>query len=288
MTRAHLHLTLAAIAALAAAFVITRVPRSVEAQTPALPQAKTAAPAQLQTLTATSQPIARTWTPPDMAKIPAGPRGESILLGMRIFQETPRYAAKYVGNKISCGNCHIQVGTLTGAMPLIGAPDWFPHYSERAKRMITLEDRIQECVTRSENGTPLPHDGPEMQALFDFFDWLTESYPADKPAPLRGLPALPSNLKADLARGEKIYTDQCAGCHGADGAGVPSILPPLWGPGAYNDGAGMNQPQKMAAFVLGNMPQNKPGSLTPQEAFDVSSFIASKPHSAYNHAYDNY
>ena len=44
----------------------------------------------------------------------------------------------------------------------------------------------------------------------------------------------------------------------------------------------------MAAFVLGNMPQNKPGSLTPQEAFDVSSFIASKPHSAYNHAYDNY
>ena len=250
MTRAHLHLTLAAIAALAAAFG-TRVPRSVEAQTPALPPAKTAAPAQLQTLSATSQPIARTWTPPDMTKIPAGPRGESILLGMRIFQETPRYAAKYVGNKISCGNCHIQVGTLTGAMPLVGAPDWFPQYSERAKRMITLEDRIQECVTRSENGTPLPHDGPEMRALFDFFDWLTESCPADKPAPLRGLPALPDSLQADLARGEKIYTDKCAACHGADGAGVPSILPPLWGPGAYNDGAGMNQPQEDGRLRLG-------------------------------------
>ena len=288
MTRVHLRLTLAMIASLAAAFVVTRVPRPVEAQAPALPPAKPASPAQLQTLTPTSLPIARTWTPPDPAKIPAGPRGESILLGMRIFQETPRYAAKHVGNQVSCGNCHIQVGTLTGAMPLVGAPDWFPMYSERAKRMITLEDRIQECVTRSENGMPLPRDSAEMRALFDFFDWLGESYPADKAAPLRGLPVLPNDLKADLARGEKIYADKCADCHGVDGAGVPPILPPLWGPGAYNDGAGMNQPRKMAAFVLGNMPQNKPGSLTPQEAFDVSSFIASKPHSAYNHAYDIY
>jgi thiosulfate dehydrogenase len=285
MTRAHLRLSLAILAALTAAGG-NQPPQSAQAQS--LPQAKGASAAQLQTLTPTSLPIARTWTPPDMTKIPSGPRGESILLGLRIFQESPRYAAKYVGNQISCGNCHIQIGTLTGAMPLVGAPDWFPMYSDRAKRMITLEDRIQECVTRSENGTPLPHDSAEMRALFDFFDWLGESRPAGRPAPLRGLPALPENLQADLMRGEKIYTDKCAGCHGADGAGIPAILPALWGPGAYNDGAGMNQPRKMAAFVLGNMPQNKPGTLTPQEAFDVSSFIASKPHTAYNHAYDNF
>ena len=223
-----------------------------------------------------------------MTKIPSGPRGESILLGLRIFQETPKYAAGYVGNRISCGNCHIQIGTMTNAMPLVGAPGWFPQYSERSKRKITLEDRIQECVTRSENGKPLPHDGPEMRALFDFFDWLETSQPADQPPPSRGLAKLPDDLQADLARGEKIYTDKCAGCHGADGAGVPPILPPLWGPGAYNDGAGMNQPRKMAAFVLRNMPQNKPGTLTPPEAFDVASYVASKPHSPYNHAYDGY
>jgi cytochrome c len=44
----------------------------------------------------------------------------------------------------------------------------------------------------------------------------------------------------------------------------------------------------MAGFVLRNMPQNKPGSLTPREALDVATFIASKPHPAYNHDYDNF
>lgn len=284
MTRAYLRLSLVVMVALAAAVSIP-LRRPAEAQ--ALPKAQGKSGVRLEALTATSQPIAKTWTPPDATRIPHSLHGESILLGLRIFQETPKYAAKYAGNQVSCGNCHLQGGTLTYAMPLVGAAGWFPQFSERAKRMISLEDRIQECVTRSENGTPLPHDGPEMRALFDFFDWLAESQPAGQPAPARGLAALP-DLQADLGRGAKVYTDKCSGCHGVDGDGVPPILPPLWGPGAYNDGAGMNQPKKMAAFVLRNMPQNKPSSLTPQEAFDVSSYITSKPHPAYNHDYDIY
>jgi thiosulfate dehydrogenase len=263
-----------------------QIPQPVGAQ--ARPPAQTVPAAPSKETPPASLPVAKTWIPPNLSKIPSGPRGESIRLGFHIFQETPRYAAKYVGNQISCGNCHIQVGTMTNALPLVGAPSWFPHFSQRAQRMITLQDRIQECMTRSESGAPLPEDGPEMRALLDFFAWLSESHPAEHPAPVRGLPALPENLQADLTRGEKIFTDKCAGCHGADGAGVPPILPPLWGPGAYNDGAGMNQPAKMAAFIVNNMPQNKPGTLTPQEAFDVASYIASKPHSPYNHAYDIY
>jgi thiosulfate dehydrogenase len=266
-----------------AAFGSLSIRRSAGAQSVSPALSKSGAPLN----TVSSQPIARTWTPPDLTKIPHTPRGESILLGWHIFQQTPKYAAQYVGNKESCGNCHLQGATLTYAMPLVGAPTWFPQFSERAKRMISLEDRIQECVTRSENGTPLPHDGPEMRALFAFIDWLGDSQPVDKPAPSHGLFPLP-NLQANLEHGGKVYTDKCSGCHGVDGAGVPPILPPLWGPGAYNDNAGMNQPKKMASFVLRNMPQNNPGSLTPQEAFDVSSYIASKPHPAYNHDYDIY
>lgn len=285
MKLAHARLSLVVIAVAAATFIaaVRRPLNALDAQskTPA------SVAAQLKSLTPTSQPIARTWTPPDMTKIPHSPRGESILLGYRIFQETPKYAAAYAGNLVSCGNCHLQGGTITGAIPVVGAPAWFPQFSERAKRDITLEDRIQECMTRSENGKPLPHEGPELRALLDFFDWLPESQPADRPAPARGLAPLPE-LKADASHGDKIYADKCSGCHGMDGAGVPPILPPLWGPGAYNEGAGMNQPKKMAGFVLRNMPQNKPGSLTPQEALDVSTFIAGKPHPAYNHDYDIY
>ena len=248
---------------------LSRIPNQVSAQPP------------------TSQPIPRTWTPPDAKKIAAGRSGESILLGMHIFTETPKYAAAYVGDQLSCGNCHLQGGTMSYAIALVGAPNWFPMFSERAKRDITLEERIQECVTRSENGTPLPHSGPEMTALISYFEWLSKQGSSGTAAPARGLAALPS-LEGNAVRGATIYKEQCSTCHGDDGAGVPRILPALWGPDAYNDGAGMNQVKKMAAFVIRNMPQNNPGTLTPQQAYDVSAYVASKPHSPYNPAYDIY
>ena len=234
-----------------------------------------------------SQPIPRTWTRPDASKIPAGPSGESILLGMRIFTETPKYASAYVGDQLSCSNCHLQGGTMSYAIALVGVPSWFPMFSERAKRNISLEERIQECVTRSENGTPLPHGGPEMAALISYFEWLSKQASYGASVPARGLAALPS-LEGNPVRGATIYKEQCSTCHGDDGVGVPRILPALWGPDAYNDGAGMNQVKKMAAFVMRNMPQNNPGTLTPQQAYDVSAYVASKPHSAYNPAYDIY
>ena len=71
-------------------------------------------------------------------------------------------------------------------------------------------------------------------------------------------------------------------CHGAEGAGKLPTAPALWGPDSYSDGAGMNQIPKMAAFVQHNMPQNQPDSLTPQEAYDVATYIHSKPHVVFN------
>jgi thiosulfate dehydrogenase len=235
----------------------------------------------------TSLPILRTWTPPDASKIPPGPSGESILLGMHIFTQTPKYASAYVGNQLSCSNCHLQGGTMSFGIALVGAPKWFPMFSDRAKRDISLEDRIQECVTRSENGSPLPHDGLEMNALFSYLDWLSQQAGSRNESPARGLASVPA-LEGDPARGEAVYKQTCSTCHGEDGVGVAGILPALWGPAAYNDGAGMNQVRKMAAFVLRNMPQNNPGTLTPQQAYDVAAYVASKPHSPYNRAYDIY
>ena len=234
-----------------------------------------------------SLPISRTWTPPDSSKIPSGPNGDNILLGMRIFMETPKYAAAYIGDQLSCSNCHLQGGTMSYAIALVGVPKWFPMFSERAKRNVSLEDRIQECVTRSENGTPLPHGGPEMTALISYMDWISREAESRNESAVRGLAILPG-LEGDPVRGAKIYKEQCSVCHGEDGAGVSGILPALWGPSAYNSGAGMNQIKKMAAFVLRNMPQSSPGTLTSQQAFDVSAYVASKPHSPYNPAYDVY
>ena len=69
---------------------------------------------------------------------------------------------------------------------------------------------------------------------------------------------------------------------------MPPAVPPVWGRGAYNDGAGMNEVAKMAAFIQHNIPASKPGSLSAQDSYDVAAFIHGKPHTAFNRAYASY
>lgn len=221
------------------------------------------------------------------ARIPAGPAGEDIRLGQSIFDYTPRYAAKYVGNQMNCADCHLQSGRAPYSGPMVGLAHIFPTYNERAGRVIPLSRRIQQCFARSENGRPPAPDSKEMKALLAYIGWLSPAEFARHPPSGRGLVKLPK-LHGDSGRGAVIYAKQCAACHGADGAGVPPILPPLWGPGSFNDGAGMNRVQKMAAFVRYNMPQNAPRTLTPQQAYDVAAYINSKPRPKMNRAYEKY
>lgn len=222
----------------------------------------------------------KAWIAPDPATIPVGPLGDSIRLGMHVFNDTPKYAEKYVGNKMSCTHCHIGGGTVSKGMPLVGLLGIFPMYRDREKTVITFEERIQQCFQRSETGHRLPNDGPEMTGLVAYTQWLSKDQVAGHAFPGRGLVDLPE-LNGDAAKGSQIYTEQCALCHGTEGAGKPPAIPALWGPDAYSDGAGMNQIAKMAAFVQHNMPQNDPDTLTPQEAYDVAAFVHSKPHTVF-------
>jgi thiosulfate dehydrogenase len=224
---------------------------------------------------------AKAWVAPDPATIPPGPLGDSIRLGLHVFNETPKYAERYVGNKMSCTHCHIDGGTVSKGMPMVGLPGMFPMYRDREKTVITFEERIQQCFQRSETGHRVPNDGPEMTGLVAYAQWLSKDQVTGRPFPGRGLVDLPE-LNGDAAKGSQIYTQQCALCHGAEGTGKPPAIPALWGPDAYSDGAGMNQIPKMAAFVQHNMPQTDPDSLTPQEAYDVAAFVHTKPHTVFN------
>ncbi|MGH9454754.1 MAG: c-type cytochrome [Terriglobia bacterium] len=222
------------------------------------------------------------------ADIPSGPLGASIRLGLKIFKETPKYASAYVGNKLSCSDCHLQNGTAAYSSPMIGVPGMFPAYNARAHRVVTFEERIQECFARSENGSRMiPADSPEMTALVAYMQWISGGQPAGQTPPGRGLVKLP-DLIGDPVRGQSIYAKQCASCHGATGAGVVNFFPPVWGKDSFNSGAGMDHPAKMAAFVQPNMPQNNPGGLTAQQAYDVSAYIDSQPHPMFNPAFKNY
>ena len=227
------------------------------------------------------------WKPPAESSIPNGPLGDSIRRGRAIFNETPLFASHFTGGKVSCANCHAEGGIQPFASAVVGVGATFPQFNQRAGHVISLEDRIQECFVRSENGKPLDYKGPEMHAIVDYISWLSTPQPGRKPYLGRGLVKLP-NLTPDPVRGKAIYAEQCAGCHGDNGEGKPNVFPPLWGPDSYNDGAGMHGIPKMAAFVQHNMPQNRMGILSAQEAYDVSAYIHEQPHPAFNPAYKHF
>jgi thiosulfate dehydrogenase len=162
-------------------------------------------------------------------------------------------------------------------MPLVGVPGMFPAYREREKEVVTFEERIEQCFQRSEFGHRVPNSSPEMVGLVAYAQWLSKDQVTGRPFPGRGLVKLPER-NGDVDRGSAIYARQCALCHGAGGAGQAPAIPALWGPDAYSDGAGMNSIDRMAAFVQHNMPQSNPGSLTAEQAYDVATYIGSKPH----------
>ena len=170
----------------------------------------------------------KNWTAPDPATIPEGPLGDSIRLGLRVFNDTPKNAAAYVGNKMSCGHCHIASGTVAGGIPLVGVPGMFPVYRDREKAVVTFEERIEQCFQRSEHGHRVPNDNPIMVGLVAYAQWLSKDQVTGHPFPGRGLVKLPE-LNGDRDRGSQIYALQCALCHGADGAGKPTRYPPCGG-----------------------------------------------------------
>ena len=215
------------------------------------------------------------------------PAEDLIALGKQIFHDTPHLAKLYVGSRLACGNCHLKDGTAPYVAPMIGIAAFYPVFSQRANRSISLQDRIVECFVRSENGRPLPENGREMAALMAYIESLPRNDTEGSEPAGRGLVKLPA-LTGSPQKGAAIYTAQCAPCHGSDGAGIAPTFPPLWGPASFNDGAGLSHVENMAAFVVKTMPPTSPGSLTAQQAFDVSSYIHAKPRPKYNPKYDKY
>jgi thiosulfate dehydrogenase len=231
-------------------------------------------------------PQSRAWHLESLRTLPAAQRS-AVELGARLFTETPLYASAYTQSRIACSNCHLGAGTSPFTAPVIGSAQAYPKFSPRSGRNVTLEDRVQECMTRSENGQPLPHDSPEMHALLAYIRWLSLPHPTQAKFAGRGLEHLTS-LTPNPAHGAEIYAAQCAGCHGDHGEGARRPFPPLWGPQSFNDGAGMGGIDKMAAFVHTAMPQNRKGILSQQDAYDVAAFIHQQPRPAYNHANDRF
>ena len=210
------------------------------------------------------------------AQIPAGREGDVIRFGRDLIVHTRQYAGKYVRAGMDCSACHIDAGTKAHGGSFMGIYAMFPQWNKRSHRFIALQDRLQECFIYSMNGTPPSANSREIIAMTAYIQWLSRGAAVGKGFSGQGFVTVNPPHPANELSGAKIYAARCAMCHAANGQGnAAADFPPLWGPKSFNSGAGMNT--KMAAFVKANMPLNAPGSLSDQEAADVSAYVLSHP-----------
>ncbi|WP_051481437.1 c-type cytochrome [Paraburkholderia nodosa] len=218
--------------------------------------------------------------PPDSA-IPNDQFGDTVRQGEKIFHDPGKYAPAFVGNKLSCVNCHLSGGRLANSAPLWAAYISYPAYRSKNGHVNTFAERLQGCFRYSMNGKAPALGDPTLVALETYAYFLAKGAPTGVPIQGRGFPKLPKPDKpADYQRGMAVYSQNCAVCHGANGEGKSSggheVFPPLWGTQSYNWGAGMAGTSNAAGFIKANMPLGLGGTLTVQQAWDVATYIDSQ------------
>jgi thiosulfate dehydrogenase len=199
----------------------------------------------------------------------------SVRRGRALIHATKDSLPGYVAASLTCANCHIGDGTVKDAMPLVGSYARFPQYRGRSGRVDVIEDRINDCFRRSMNGKALPVDGRDMHDIVSYLAFLSRGFPVGTEMEGQGVPTLAA-MKGDTIRGQQVFQTTCIACHGADGQGT-AAAPPLWGPESFNIGAGMARVNSAARFIHKLMPRDRPGTLTPQQAYDVAVYITSRP-----------
>lgn len=215
------------------------------------------------------------WAPPSEDSIPADSLGASIRRGLELIRNTPANLPAYATSNLRCVSCHQLDGRKATAAPLAGSFIRYPKYLPRTGAVVTIADRVNYCFTRSLAGNALPYDSREMADIVSYLAFISRGAPVGAKLPgADGLIAMKDTLTGDATRGRAVFEATCVVCHGKDGAGALGF-PALWGPNSYAIGASMARQERAASFIYHNMPQNLPGSLTPQQAFDVAAYINS-------------
>lgn len=228
------------------------------------------------------------WTAPDTSTIPHTEEGMQIRYGRDLIANTAQYLGPggTVGtftNGMNCQNCHLAAGTIPWGNNYGAAFSTYPKFRARSGTIESLEKKINDCLERSLNGSPIDSNGTEMRAMVAYMRWLGQHLPRDTRPAGSGIKELPFlKQAADPQKGAAVYTKKCMLCHGQNGEGKKKAdsagyqYPPLWGQGSFNTGAGLYRITKMAGYIKNNMPlgasYNSP-QLSDDEAWHVAAFI---------------
>lgn len=207
---------------------------------------------------------------------------QSIRRGLALMKATRDSLPRNVGNDLRCVSCHLHEGRRAFANPWVGATQRFPQYAAREGREITIEDRINQCFTRSLNGRPVAADGRDMRDMVAYIAWLSSLTDAGHGAWGVAVDSL-KPIAPDTIRGKAEFAMYCSRCHGADGLGGKGASgginpgPALWGRGSFSIASEMARPLMVASFVRRHMPFDAPGFVADSLAFDVAGLVTSRP-----------
>lgn len=165
-----------------------------------------------------------------------------------------------------CGDCHTPRNLMQATIPskaYVGAPIenlFAPNISSdkiygvggwsKADLVAYLHDD-GNLVKGSPYGVmgDMTDHSTSLLPVSDVEDIATYLQTATKPQSTPLAPSIP-NANASIARGQKLYTANCAGCHGANGSGLPpNSVPNLAG----NDSVTAEQPYNVMGAVLGGL-----------------------------------
>ncbi len=196
----------------------------------------------------------------------------NVVYGYEIITDTQNHASRYVGNSLSCSNCHLEAGTQQDALPL-NVAGMYPKWRGKNGKRNGIGLRIRECFLYSMDGIMPTEDAPEVLAVAAYVTYLSQGQVMGAEPEGRGVPTLPdTGYDPNPANGRSVYMQQCASCHGERGEGSGS-MPAVWGSDSYNKGAGMNRIRLAAGFIWANMPLGNGKSLSHQQALDVSAYL---------------
>ncbi|KPM50125.1 c-type cytochrome [Jiulongibacter sediminis] len=235
---------------------------------------------------------------PKLAKAPSAWRmekdenAELLEYGKELIANTAYYIGfngikKHSTNGLNCQNCHLEAGAKAWGNNYLSVASTYPKIRKRSGKMTDVYDRINGCLQRSLNGTPMDSTEYEMKAMAAYIQWLGQDVPRGKTA--EGSKIYPLEFMdraADPVKGKAIYEAKCVSCHMADGQGILAensrsyTYPPLWGKHSYNDGAGLYRISKFAGYVKMNMPfgvSHQNPQLSDEEAWDLAAFVDSMP-----------
>lgn len=226
----------------------------------------------------------------DTSQIPHDKFGDAVRYGRALMLNTAYYIGangingKYLGNKMNCTNCHQDAGTKLYSFNLIASHASYPQYRAREGKVLTLAERVNNCIMRPHSGKPLPLDGGEMIAFLSYLKWINSfAAKGNKFSGQKNLDIKFPDIAASSERGAALFNQHCVRCHGANGEGVMLAnnityqYPPLWGTSGYQPGSSMHRNIKQAQWLKANMPQDKATWEKPflkdEEALDIAAFI---------------